>query len=172
MGWNPQLQFQICLFLLSALSIFASCSLSLCCLVCIHLESLCSFTFGSFIIVYLRRGGYVSNGSLIFRDFAILLWSTWFILYCLGSYWSLLMLPNWAEQVFPDQPGMPVVGKACVGIVLSVPLVALIAPVWKQKSQPMDINGLPRLGHLVWLHPFFLFCLCPLGGEENLRLMR
>lgn len=60
----------------------------------------------------------IFNGRLIFRDFAILCWSPWFTLYCLGSYWSLLMLSHWAEQVFPDKPGMPLHGESIVGMVL------------------------------------------------------
>lgn len=81
------------------------------------------FFFWIFYLYVFEEWRSVSNGSLIFRDFAILLrWSAWFTLYCLDSYWSLLMLPNWAEQVFPDQPGMPLPGEIlCLGGFISAP---------------------------------------------------
>ena len=98
---------------------------------CVHIENIVSFSFGSLVIKYLRRKGYVSDGGLIFK-FCSVFWSVWFIWYCLGSYWSLLMLPEWAKQIFPDQQECLLVGRACVAIILSAPHSCFHIPRWEK----------------------------------------
>lgn len=121
--------------------------------------------------MYLSREDYVSNGGLLFKAFAMLFWSPWFTWYCLSSYWSLLILLKWEKKISLDQPGVSPCGE---GICWDRFISATWLPWYPrmEKSQPVEINRLLRLEHSLWLHSFFLFCLCLWSGEENFRILR
>lgn len=108
----------------------------------------------------------VSNCGFIFK-FCNVFWSVWFIWYCLGSYWSLSMLPQWARQTFPNQPGVSPGGEGLCWDHFISACVALISPRWQKNVSACGNKQDSKTRTLA--ETAFLFLIPPVSlcrGEE------